>query len=53
MGAFTTFSTFKLENIQLHMSKKWNVLILYLCISYNFGILLAFAGMSLEAILYD
>lgn len=49
MGAFTTFSTFKLETIQLHMSKKWNVLILYLCISYTFGILLAFAGMRLGA----
>lgn len=51
MGDFTTFSTFKLENIQLHMSKKWNVLILYLSISYTFGIMLAFAGMRLGAIL--
>jgi CrcB protein len=51
MGAFTTFSTFKLENIQLHMGKKWDMLILYLCISYTFGILLAFAGMRIGAIL--
>jgi CrcB protein len=49
MGAFTTFSTFKLENIQLHMNKKWNVLILYLLLSYTLGILLAFAGMKLGA----
>jgi CrcB protein len=51
MGAFTTFSTFKLENIQLHMSKKWNVLILYIGISYIFGILFAFAGMKLGSTL--
>ncbi|GAA3333267.1 fluoride efflux transporter CrcB [Ectobacillus funiculus] len=41
-GAFTTFSTFKLESIQLHANKKWKVLALYLGISYTFGILLAF-----------
>jgi CrcB protein len=51
MGAFTTFSTFKLENIQLHMNRKWNLIILYLGISYTFGILLAFAGMRLGALL--
>ncbi|MGG3564751.1 fluoride efflux transporter CrcB [Neobacillus rhizosphaerae] len=47
MGAFTTFSTFKLENIQLHTKGKINVAVLYLAISYTCGILLAFLGISL------
>ncbi|WP_342045791.1 fluoride efflux transporter CrcB [Bacillus sp. OTU530] len=51
MGAFTTFSTFKLENIQLYANKKWKALALYLGISYTFGILLAFLGMKLGHIL--
>ncbi|MFD2209983.1 fluoride efflux transporter CrcB [Virgibacillus halophilus] len=45
MGAFTTFSTFKLENIQLHLEKKWPIMVTYLAISYIGGILLAFLGM--------
>ncbi|WP_242698130.1 fluoride efflux transporter CrcB [Bacillus sp. SD088] len=44
LGAFTTFSTFKLENIQLHAEKKWKTLVLYLGLSYTFGIFLAFIG---------
>lgn len=51
MGAFTTFSTLKLENVQLHANKKWNILIPYLLLSYTFGILLAFAGMRLGVLL--
>ncbi|NRD77590.1 fluoride efflux transporter CrcB [Bacillus sp. BRMEA1] len=47
MGAFTTFSTFKLENIQLHTNRNWNIMIPYLVVSYTFGILLAFVGMRL------
>ncbi len=47
MGAFTTFSTFKLENIQLHANKNWKTLFVYLGASYTFGILLAFLGMKL------
>lgn len=47
MGAFTTFSTFKLENIQLHLDKKWPVMISYLAISYIGGIMLAFLGMAI------
>ncbi|MCD7036335.1 fluoride efflux transporter CrcB [Metabacillus sp. GX 13764] len=50
MGAFTTFSTFKLENIQLHADKKWKILTAYLLISYTFGILLAFLGMKVGGI---
>ncbi|MDR4948023.1 fluoride efflux transporter CrcB [Neobacillus cucumis] len=51
MGAFTTFSTFKLETIQLHEKGKWNVLILYLITSYLFGILLAFIGIRFGILL--
>lgn len=47
MGAFTTFSTFKLENVILYSQKDWKTLILYLLISYVFGILFAFAGIKL------
>jgi fluoride exporter len=46
MGAFTTFSTFKLDSIQLAPKNK-KALILYLGISYTFGILLACAGIKL------
>jgi fluoride exporter len=45
LGSFTTFSTFKLENIQFHADKKWKPLISYLLLSYTFGILFAFLGM--------
>ncbi|PKR86630.1 fluoride efflux transporter CrcB [Heyndrickxia camelliae] len=47
MGAFTTFSTFKLENIILVSKKNWKMLILYLGVSYTFGILLAFLGIKI------
>jgi fluoride exporter len=45
LGSFTTFSTFKLENIQLHAEKKWKSMISYLLLSYTLGILFAFFGM--------
>ncbi|MFQ3546324.1 fluoride efflux transporter CrcB [Halobacillus rhizosphaerae] len=47
MGSFTTFSTFKLENIQLHRNKQWKTLALFLGLSYTIGIFLAFIGMVL------
>jgi CrcB protein len=47
MGAFTTFSTFKLENIQLHANRKRKVMIQYLGFSYGGGILFAFLGLTL------
>ncbi|MCA1058917.1 fluoride efflux transporter CrcB [Rossellomorea aquimaris] len=47
LGSFTTFSTFKLENIQLYLHKKWKPLISYLLLSYTCGILFAFVGMTL------
>lgn len=50
MGSFTftTFSTFKLEHVQLHENKKHSILYPYLAISG--GILLRFVGMILEGI---
>jgi fluoride exporter len=51
MGAFTTFSTFNLENSQFIVNKKWNRLFIYLGISYTFGIILAFLGMELGNIM--
>ena len=47
MGAFTTFSTFKLENITLLSKKRWITSFLYLGVSYTFGILLAFVGIKI------
>ncbi|MEB3101424.1 fluoride efflux transporter CrcB [Ferviditalea candida] len=44
MGAFTTFSTFKLESIQLGRKREWKVLIIYLLVSYIAGIMLASFG---------
>ena len=46
MGAFTTFSTFKIEGIQLHLSKRKKDFLLYNLYSYGGGILLAFLGMA-------
>ncbi len=47
MGSFTTFSTFKLENIQLHRNKQWKTLALFIGLSYTLGIFLAYLGMVL------
>ncbi|WP_026576548.1 fluoride efflux transporter CrcB [Bacillus sp. UNC438CL73TsuS30] len=44
MGAFTTFSTFKLELSGLLKSKKNKLFLRYLVISYLAGIILAFLG---------
>jgi fluoride exporter len=51
MGAFTTFSTFKLEAIQLHIDKRKKELILYNILSYGGGILLALLGIELGMLL--
>lgn len=45
MGAFTTFSTFKLESIQLGTHRRWKSLVIYLAVSYIGGIFLAFLGL--------
>lgn len=47
MGAFTTFSTFKLELIQLWESKEYKAFVLYLIMSYGIGIVLASIGFLL------
>ncbi|WP_101842052.1 fluoride efflux transporter CrcB [Halobacillus sp. Marseille-P3879] len=47
MGAFTTFSTFKLEAIQLHADRKWKTLLIYNGVSYGGGIILALAGLMM------
>lgn len=44
LGTYTTFSTFKVENVQLARSKEWKVLMIYICSSYVLGILLAYVG---------
>ncbi|PED09910.1 fluoride efflux transporter CrcB [Bacillus pseudomycoides] len=44
MGAFTTFSTFKLEIIQLIHKREGQRAVLYLIMSYMFGIFSAFLG---------
>ena len=47
MGSFTTFSTFKLENMELRLKGKYPTLIWYLGLSYILGIGLAGVGMWL------
>lgn len=49
LGAFTTFSTFKLESLQLHLSKEWKLFFSYICISYIGGIGLALLGITLAS----
>lgn len=47
MGAFTTFSTFKLEADKLRKLKKNKLFYAYIAISYIAGIFLAFCGIML------
>ena len=44
LGSFTTFSTFKAENITLIQSKQNKQFIIYLFLTYTTGILFAFIG---------
>jgi CrcB protein len=44
MGAFTTFSTFKLESVKLAQQRQWAYFWLYQLLSYSLGIILAFCG---------
>jgi len=46
MGAFTTFSTFKLEGIQLYIEKRKKDFFIYNGVSYGGGILLAYIGLE-------
>lgn len=50
MGAFTTFSTFKLENVHLRLNKEHGLFVRYLGLSYTMGILLAFIGYTLGSV---
>jgi fluoride exporter len=44
MGAFTTFSTFKVEGLRLWMDSKYKVLLVYYAVSYTMGVFLAYSG---------
>jgi len=46
MGAYTTFSTFNVENVQLMRKREGRVLAVYMTVSYAVGIALAFAGVA-------
>jgi fluoride exporter len=48
-GAFTTFSTFSLENVLLMNEKKYFVSCLYIFLSILIGIFLSFSGYKLSA----
>lgn len=50
MGAFTTFSTLKLESVQLLNLKKPYIFLLYLSATYIIGIAFAFLGMRIGGI---
>ncbi|WP_239255702.1 fluoride efflux transporter CrcB [Listeria ilorinensis] len=50
MGGYTTFSTFKVENIELHLQKKTAVMSSYLLLSYTLGLGCAAVGMFLGQI---
>ncbi|MFO1443775.1 fluoride efflux transporter CrcB [Bacillus sp. Bva_UNVM-123] len=47
LGAFTTFSTFNLEAIQLFERKEKILAIMYICLTYLSGIIFAFSGFLL------
>jgi fluoride exporter len=47
LGSFTTFSTFKLEGIQLHIDRRKKDFILYNTICYAGGILIAYVGFQM------
>jgi CrcB protein len=44
MGAFTTFSTFKVELVDLMKAHKWRSSIIYMGLSYAVGVMLAYIG---------
>ncbi|MFX3623896.1 MAG: fluoride efflux transporter CrcB [Ectobacillus sp.] len=49
MGAFTTFSTFKLEMVQLHGNQKIKTFLLYGILTYICGVMFAFIGFYIGA----
>ncbi|HYK73139.1 MAG TPA: fluoride efflux transporter CrcB [Pseudoneobacillus sp.] len=46
-GAFTTFSTFKLEAVQLFKKDKKYISLIYILISYSVGLIFALCGFIL------
>ncbi|EUJ42950.1 fluoride efflux transporter CrcB [Listeria rocourtiae] len=51
LGAFTTFSTFKLESVQLATERKWGKVVLYQAVTYSLGLALIVAGMFAGSII--
>lgn len=47
MGGYTTFSTFKVESMELKWKANYRVLFSYLGCTYVFGLIAAFLGMML------
>lgn len=47
MGAFTTFSTFKMESLKLLHNRKLNIWFVYQMATYIVGIILAYIGFRL------
>lgn len=52
LGSFTTFSTFKAENISLVQARENRQFIIYLFLTYTIGILFAFIGFLFAKILF-
>lgn len=51
LGAYTTFSTFKLENVKLAADRKWGTALVYMAISYSAGLTMAWAGYGLGSLM--
>ncbi|WP_173918830.1 CrcB family protein [Halobacillus sp. Marseille-Q1614] len=51
LGAFTTFSTFKLESIQLQKDRLRKTLVIYTVLSYAAGIVFALIGLYIGTLL--
>lgn len=47
MGGYTTFSTFKVESMELKWKANYRVLFSYLGLSYVFGLIAAFTGIMM------
>lgn len=47
MGGYTTFSTFKVESMELKWKANFRVLFSYLGLSYVFGLIAAFTGIMM------
>jgi fluoride exporter len=44
LGAFTTYSTFMVENVKLMIEKKWKHMMSYSFLTYTLGITFAYVG---------